>query len=97
MTKDLFTVSASDTLSEVVADFVNLEISTAPVLDHMGDVLGLMSEMALVSAFNGEAYQVLPPFSMMPAMACSAIQVFPDPVGAVTRQSECSIISIAWS
>ena len=51
MTKEVLTIGASDELDEVVKDFVEHGISTIPVLDHMGDVLGLMSELALVSAF----------------------------------------------
>ena len=46
-------------------------------------------------AFKGEAYQDLPPFLWMLAIACSAIQVFPAPVGAVTRQSAFRIAEIA--
>ncbi len=49
----------------------------------------------LVNAFKGEAYQDFPSFSSIRAMAFSAIQVFPAPVGAVTRQSARSIAEIA--
>src|SRR3990172_5124830 len=45
------------------------------------------THFAFVRAFRGEAYQQRPPLSKMDWMACSAIQVFPTPVGAVTRQS----------
>ncbi|MCB0366317.1 MAG: CBS domain-containing protein [Bdellovibrionaceae bacterium] len=51
MTKDVFTIDAAEELADVVKDFVEHGVSTVPVLDHMGDVLGLMSEMSLVSAF----------------------------------------------
>jgi len=44
--------------------------------------------LALDRAFNGEAYQDWPPWSRMLRMASRAIQVLPDPVGAVTRQSD---------
>ena len=43
--------------------------------------------MLLVSAFSGEAYQDFPPPAKTFSMAFSAIQVFPEPVGAQTRQS----------
>ena len=51
----------------------------------------------LDKAFNGEAYHAFWPFSYILAIAFSAIHVFPEPVGAVTRQSVFSIAETASS
>jgi len=51
----------------------------------------------LERAFNGDAYQDFPPFSCVLEIAFSAIHVFPEPVGADTRQSAFSIADRASS
>jgi len=50
-----------------------------------------------VKAFKGDAYQHLPLLSTIREIACSAIQVLPAPVGAVTRQSALLIAESASS
>jgi len=51
----------------------------------------------LDNAFKGDAYQDFPPFACILAIAFSAIQVLPAPVGAVTRQSAFLIAESALS
>src|SRR5664280_2433920 len=54
------------------------------------------THLELDSAFSGEAYQARPPFSSTDKMASRAIHVFPEPVGAMTRQSVFLIASNAF-
>lgn len=51
MTKEIYTVASSDELDFVIRDFLQYGIATAPVLDHMGEVMGLLSQMDLVKIF----------------------------------------------
>lgn len=51
MTTDLYMAHASDELDLVIRKFLQYGVSTAPVLDHSGEVIGMVTELALVKAF----------------------------------------------
>ncbi len=51
MTSQVYSINSSDELDTVIRDFLQYGVTTAPVLDHMGDVLGILSELSLVKIF----------------------------------------------
>ncbi|OEK04378.1 CBS domain-containing protein [Roseivirga misakiensis] len=60
MTSDVITFSPDQSIADAMDTFLELRISGAPVVDHNGKILGILSEIDCLKILVDEAYHNLP-------------------------------------